>query len=101
MNDQQLDYVILKSTEKLLAARSRYGFSVLKDYLDFLIVCIVKDVLNNADWYSLSQNDIVTMRRIISKTMLNNKYFMFDVPVTGIYSNFSDPQTSFTYDEIR
>lgn len=101
MNSNQLAYVILNSAANLFDARDTYGFYRLKDYKELLILSIIKDVLDEAEWYSLAEIDIVNIRSVVSSIILNNRFLLFDVPVTGIYSNFSDPQTSFTYDEIR
>lgn len=101
MNSNQLAYVILNSAARLLDAEATYGFYRIKDRKELLILAALKEVLDEAEWYSLPEIDIVNLQSVASTIILENRFLLFDVPVTGIYSNFSDPQTSFTYDEIR
>ena len=100
MQINQLAYIAVVSCRNIINKRDSYGFSNIKDSKDLITLTMIIDILKDADWYSLPTQDIVKLTAIVTSIIRDNKLFVFDVPISGIYANANLPQTSFTYDEI-
>lgn len=100
MNLIYISNAIVDSTKKIIELESLCGYKSLSTNKNLYLLCIIRELLNQADWYELSITQKQYLQDAYAKLLRDNKYFVFDFPTNTIYSNINNPQTSFTFDQI-
>ena len=100
MNLNRILYIVTQSILKIRDIEKTYGYSCTNDIKDLLLVIIGYNIIKESDWYNLSEENYNSILDQLNTLIRGNRFFIFNTPINGIYSNTEDIQSSSTFDQI-